>query len=688
MRGSGCHVNALQRSACRRLGDRPVLQSVCPCSVPMHMSHSLFDRRRYLRLMVYGVQALAAGALVPACRSGSGAPVSSAQDAALHADARGTPTPLRMGRPMLPTEDTILSTLRPGHPRLLLLPDRLEQIKQAIATDPVARSYHQALLRKAAGILTEPPVERVLVGPRLLEMSRRALDRVCTLALLFQLDGDRRWLERARTELLAAASFSDWNPSHFLDVAEMSHAFAIGYDWLFEALPAEDRETIRTALVEKGLRAAERAYRSGAWWAKNPFNWNNVCNGGIATAALAVADEEPELARYLLVQALSGLPYALASYAPDGAWAEGPGYWSYATRYTVLVFAALQSALGTDFGLSDLPGLAGAGLFRVHSVGPTGLFFNFADAGERAGDEPALFWLARRYDQPLLAWAAREAAAGRVSAADLLWYDPRGSKDDLARVPLDARYVATHLVFFRSSWTDRQALYVGFKGGDNKANHSHLDLGTFVLDALGRRWALDLGPDDYNLPGYFGNQRWTYYRLRTEGHNTLLLDGQNQDPRAVAPLTAFQSRPDNAFAIADLTAAYAPVGATRVRRGIALVDGRSRVLVQDEIEAARPVEAVWAMHTGAEVAVNGERAMLTSNGQSLEARLLAPAGARFEVAPVHIPPPQRPAPGVKKLVVRLPEKVTSTRIAVLLAPGAVRGSEPKLVPLDAWTSNR
>lgn len=94
---------------------------------------------------------------------------------------------------MLPAEDTVLQTLRPGHPRLLLLPDRLEVIRRAIASDPVARSYHEALVRKAVALLGEPPVERVLIGPRLLEMSRRALDRVYTLALLFRLDGDRRW---------------------------------------------------------------------------------------------------------------------------------------------------------------------------------------------------------------------------------------------------------------------------------------------------------------------------------------------------------------------------------------------------------------------------------------------------------------------------------------------------------------
>ncbi len=612
------------------------------------------------------------------------------------------PAPAPAVRPLapsatLPSEETVLQTLRPGHPRLLLLPDDVERIRRLVAGDATARAYKDNLVRAGERILVEPPVERVLIGPRLLDVSRRVLERVYTLALLYRLDGDRKWATRATVEMLAAASFSDWNPSHFLDVAEMSHALAVGYDWLYDALSESERAPIKAALVEKGLRAAEQAYRTRAWWAENPFNWNNVCNGGIATAALAVADEQPDLARFLLARALSGLPKALASFAPDGAWAEGPGYWSYATKYTVLAFAALESALGTDFGLSAMPGLAGTGLFRIQSAGPTGLFFNFADAAERAGEEPSLFWLARRYDNPLYAWAAREAAAGRASARDLLWYDPRGGKDELASVPLDCWYEGAHLVFFRSAWADPRALYVGFKGGDNRANHSHLDLGTFVLDALGQRWVLDLGPDDYNLPGYFQSpqrptsRRWTYYRLRTEGHNTLTLDGQNQDPTAVAPIVAFRTARESALAIADLTAGYAPAGGKRVRRGIALLDGRTRLLVQDEVETSRPVAVAWAMHTRADVVLpagQARQATLLQGGARLEAQLLAPKDARFEVVPVEISAPQRPAPGVRKLVVRLADKVTATTIAVLLTPithGAPPKPAPAITPLDAWT---
>src|SRR4029079_14850466 len=97
----------------------------------------------------------------------------------------------------------------------------------------------------------------------------------------------------------------------------------------------------------------------------------------------------------------------------------------------------------------------------------------------------------------------------------------------------------------------------------------HLDLGDFVLDAQGERWASDMGPDDYNLPAYFGKNRCTYYRCGTVGQNTLLIDGENQPKEAMAPLIAFSSAKDRAGAIADLSAGYPKLKS--VRRGIELL---------------------------------------------------------------------------------------------------------------------
>jgi len=269
-----------------------------------------------------------------------------------------------------------------------------------------------------------------------------------------------------------------------------------------------------------------------------------------------------------------------------------------------------------------------------------------------------------------------------------MWYDPRGSAEDIRRLPLDVDFKNIQVAVMRSAWQDPQAIYVGFKGGDNKAGHAHLDLGTFVLDAQGVRWACELGADEYNLPGYFGPQRWTYYRLKTEGQNTLTLNGENQDPSAAAPMVLFASAKEGGRAVADLTRAYPTAGASQVRRGVALRDGRRRVLVQDELELVKPADVLWTMHTRAKATVAGSRATVHQGDKTLEARILSPANAQFSFEDVNLPPPQLPTKGLGKLLIRLPQEQGALRIAVLLGPGADRGGEVKLAPLEGWGTLR
>ncbi|MFZ2640381.1 MAG: heparinase II/III family protein [Verrucomicrobiia bacterium] len=579
-------------------------------------------------------------------------------------------------------EADTLKTLRREHPRLLVLDADFARVREAIKSEGTARQWHERLLRDAEKMLKEEPIERKLIGPRLLDKSRTALRRVSTLAGLYRLGGDKRFAERARKEMLAAAAFQDWNPRHFLDVAEMTCALAIGYDWLFDFLSAADRTTIRTAIIEKGLKQSFSIRGKQHWWAKCEHNWNQVCNGGMTVGALAIADEEPALAGQIIANGRASIVLAMKTFAPDGGWPEGPGYWSYATSYNVFYLAALETALGTDFGFKKMAGFAETGSFRIHFTSPIGSTFNYADAGEKTGTAPQMFWMARAMNQPIYAGHEQGMADNHPNIFHLLWLDNRGrvpQDDDLPRATV---YRGVDVAFLRSAWGDPNAIFVGFKGGDNKANHSHLDLGSFVLDALGVRWALDLGGDDYNLPGYFGRNRWTYYRLRTESHNTLTLDGENQDPHSAAPIVAFGSTPQRSFAVADMTAAYKPK-ATRAYRGIALLD-RKRVLVQDELETSQPVEVVWNFLTKAKIETDAGCATLTQGRAKLEVRILSPAGARFEVISSNPPPPQHQQPNVHNLTIRLPAKTTQTRIAVLLTPSGTTEAVPKLESLQTW----
>lgn len=557
--------------------------------------------------------------------------------------------------------DGPLRTLRSAHPRLLASDADFTRLRDLTASDALAGAMYQKLQRQADTILKQKPIEHRLIGPRLLDQSRLCLERVYTLAMVYRLSGDPRYLDRAVLEMKTAAGFADWNPSHFLDVAEMTHALAIGYDWLYASLSAEDRALIRRAIVEKGLDEAIRIYKDHRWWVVVTHNWNQVCNGGITLGALAVAEDEPEKAAYTVGQSAESIRRAMNSYAPEGGWAEGPGYWQYATSYNVFYLAGLETALGNDFGLSATPGFAHAGDFRIYFQGPTGQTFNYADAHPGAGTAPEMFWLARKFDQPVFAWdeLRRLKANARPSALDLLWYTPKAVSAQEARWPLTRMFQGVDVAFLRSDWEDPKALWIAVKGGDNQANHSHLDLGSFVLEKGGVRWAVDLGSDDYNMPGYFGKERFTYYRLKTESHNTVTIDGDSQYYKGKAPMQMREGA-----AVIDLSQTY-PGKLTSWTRTVRIAGGDTAVIV-DDIAAERPVDAVWGMITDGDVTIGGAHATIGKGGATLRAEVVSPKDAVFETVSTNPGPPQNANLGTKRLIVRLSGKAKQAKIEVRL----------------------
>jgi len=601
---------------------------------------------------------------------------------------------LVLGAGLFARETDVLSTLVEEHPRLMLEPARLEKLKKLHAADRVLQKCVDDVIAAADRAIDKPPLVHKLVGPRLLHVSRECLGRVYALGLAWRWTGDEKYARKAAHNLRTVCAFEDWNPSHFLDTAEMSHAVGIGYDWLFDYLDESERAEIKKGLIENGLEPGLAAYgKKSAWWVRSGFNWNQVCNSGLIIGALAIAETDPSYARAIVPAAIASLPRAMKSYAPDGAWGEGPGYWNYATSYTVYGLAALQSALGGDFGLSKIEGFEACGFFPLLTTGPFGLFVNFADSGERSRRKtlPCLFWLAERYGQPALAHA-EHAALGRhrASAQHLIWYTPPPADEAIDDLPLDRHFRGpVELAVFRSAWDDTDALFASVKGGYNQVNHGHLDLGAFEFDALGVRWARDLGSDNYNLPGYWdgrkGGKRWTYFRLNSESHSVPLLGGEGQDPLGKSKIERFRSSDALAFAIVDLTSAYAD-RAKRARRGVALVAKRRALLVQDEFLFETPCAVSWGMMTDATVRIESRgRAILTRDGRTLEARILSPEGAGFTVLSAERKPPERANKGVRRLTVDLPGAEGSLRIAILLVPvvdGAV--GSPTVAPLDEW----
>jgi hypothetical protein len=292
-----------------------------------------------------------------------------------------------------------------------------------------------------------------------------------------------------------------------------------------------------------------------------------------------------------------------------------------------------------------------------------------------------MYWLSRAMNRPVYAAFEQSIGAQEPGLFDLIYFRP----DDpslVAKLPLDAMFREANLGSFRGSWTDPLTTYIAFKGGSNQAHHGHLDLGTFVLDAMGERWGEALGADDYDLPGYFGEHRWAYYRCSTRGQNAITIDNRNQEVDGKATIINFHSGAERSQAILNLSEAYR-YDAKRVMRGFALLN-RRQVLVQDDIDLQHAADLAWIFHTTAQIEINGPVAHLRQNGKEITLRILAPIYGKFEVVSANPPPPQQQMPNLKKLTIRLHDIRGHVQIAVLFSPGSGEAELPAIVPLERW----
>ena len=316
----------------------------------------------------------------------------------------------------------------------------------------------------------------------------------------------------------------------------------------------------------------------------------------------------------------------MVEYVPEGGYSEGPGYWSYATTYSAIAIAEMEGVLGN--------GLRTVGAARVRShdpllrscggpvrtgvqlLGCNGRFADFSGA-DVAGEALRRAVCSGAYTGTALAdylehhpvtpfdrgiWQG--TVINRFFALHEVWF-PEKRSESVANPLKDFHFTGVaDIATFRSAWNDPNAIFVGVKAGETDEHHKHLDLGSFVMDADGQRWAMDLGGDSdggsYTLPSYgdVKGTRWTYFRTNNHGHNTVTPGDGLQSIHIAAPITKYGSTPGRAFAVVDLTPVY-PNAAASLHRGVALLD-RARVLVQDEYEPAQSgLPLHWVMITKA-----------------------------------------------------------------------------------------
>jgi hypothetical protein len=578
------------------------------------------------------------------------------------------------------TPQYLTDNLRKDLPRLVLNADIDKVLKSQLKTDPVVQNIFQAIKLNADEVMQKPFLERIKIGRRLLSVSREMLYRINMLGMVYHVEKDPEILQRIDGEVKAVCSFSDWNPSHYLDVGEMSMAVAFALDWTAGDLPKSTIDMAINALIEKGIKPSyDTSSRSNTWWINGNNNWNQVCNGGMIAASIAIAESDPELAAATIKRSIDGLPHALDEYGPDGVYPEGSTYWGYGTVFSVVTNAMLESAFGTDFGLGNYPAFKESALFRVLMNAPSGWYYNFADCGDKRSEngDITLAWFASKTGDEiffernrLMRSPSKIGELRRLDGAGLVWlaqYEKRMESE----LPTSWKGEGSNpLAVFTGGSSDPYSYYFGGKGGRGTVNHGNMDGGSFIFELNDVRWVFDPGNQSYNALEKEGfdlwnksqdSQRWTLLNKGNFGHSTLTVNDELHVVDGKATITDFKEgdQPQVTF---DLTPTFE--GQLKNVKRTFTKDSDVSLVIEDNIEVIESTEIItWQLITTMDVEITSEGATLSKPEYSsvtpvkkLFIENLSHSGIQMNVVSLDPPPLtlDRRIDGLKRLELKIP----------------------------------
>ncbi|MBQ4629674.1 MAG: heparinase II/III family protein [Clostridia bacterium] len=549
-----------------------------------------------------------------------------------------------------PTDEVITniynaSPMKGQHPRIHANAEDFARLREEIKTDPYKQLWSSAVIGEANNIINQAVVFYELRdGSRLLSVSREVEKKLYALSMAYQLTGEQKYVDRAWKELEAVCAFPDWHPAHALDVGEMAPGVAVAYDWMYHAFTPEQRQFIEKGIYNNCLYDANILYETAKGQMSTlcigDSNWVNVTAGGMSIACLAVMDVYPEIATRVLGGTVKAMSNLMWRFAPYGSWYEGPGYWDLTYQYTVKMLDGLDTVFGTTLGLDSAEGLQYAAEAELQQQSPFGIY-NYGDGGEGTKVyNSEMIWLAHRYNADAAASITIKNAMlsnGEDYALALLWKESDFNIEE-STLDLDKYYEDAYVRVMRDTWEGDEQTFVGVHAGPTHTDHLHLDGASFVFDSMGVRWARDIGMGNYNAANYWdekpGSDKWKMYRMRAESHNTIVINQKGSVEDHVvdsdAPFTKLESKPKGTITVVDTTDLFIK-GVKSGKRGFAFCDNRTSLVIRDEVNVDAGSDIYWFMLTGANVAIDGNKAILTQDGRRLQLEFTSNVDAKISV---------------------------------------------------------
>ncbi len=536
--------------------------------------------------------------------------------------------------------DEIASPSEPTHPRLLLTAEDLAGLRaRTTRSDHLRRGWQYQVNAAFSALDLAPPDEAYAKAGKGQHGSystaagwyHRHLENVAFVAFVTR---NHRLAEKGVQMLMTACSYQRWlgplfdRPEHFdppwnsaLETAMMTEAVAIGYDLLYHHLTDAQRETVRQALADKGIRMLVHDWADPVGSSQIPRhqlptgNWVMVCTCSAGIGALAILGEHPDAARWSrLVRNRTRAwlndrggdwfvdnPYSHhrpdpipvigpsePNFGIDGGYKESIAYMNYAMRYVCFFADALHETTGESlFGhVPDklLDPMAWSIMAYPIDGGLRSAIVDFGDCGAATSwYHDLLAALVKNRGDRRASWLYRRTVPVAITPRSLLWFDDAvvDSGPDTA-VPMGV-FHGIGQVIMRSGFSPETPMAaIKFR-----QNRGHLDIGTFYLFGAGHPTIIDSGVTSY------GSRIYRDYSSKSIAHNLVLVDDRAQ-VRANGTMLAAVGTSRMTAASGQLSPAYPEVLESWTRDLLMLPDGVT--LVHDRLEGKGPHQFDLILH--------------------------------------------------------------------------------------------
>jgi hypothetical protein len=546
----------------------------------------------------------------------------------------------------------MLSAAAGAEPCLVFGPGDVPALRQRLQEAEVKPRWDE--LRAWADELCTPGARRYVDPERLdapregvrIQVLAHTFGRIFTdsgqaLGFAYQMTGDPRYANQGVAVLSAAArklpAADERIAKSFAGArGDVMRGFAIGLDWLGEALPAETRRSVEATAAEYIRVVLKERHAEGTWWVPH-HNFMGVALGAAGCLAIRLEERYPAEAPGWIAECAAGIRLWLdQGFDEQGAYGEGVGYAQYGLSNAILFAHALLRHGGPN--LFDHPRLRQVPTFFALSMLPGERVFEARNDSNYAGmSDPFMLRLATAYDSSLAAWLWEHGGVPGSPLA-LVWRGPVAPLAPAAAgAPLAEHFVGRGLCIFRTGWEPGDVMFSVEAGLYQAVTHNQADKGHFTLYGLGQRWAIDSG---------YGNNRQPGGRDQTVAHNCVLVDGVGQALTGAGAGTngrilAYRDSPRYGYALCDATEAYnrndkGQPGATvrqALRHSLFIRPAQGvpayAVIFDDIRKDDQPHEYTWLLHTDAhnEVTVAADGATVTPETTSGGAYVETPSEA-------------------------------------------------------------